>query len=135
MKVENNLDTDEVREWFEAGISSMLAQLICECAVQHSGPDVHWKYRGIRHWPWPGGICGPVVTLYPPLPAGFGWAGALMSIRLGQKNERPPPDGGKLFCAFNRDGGCHHDHYLPVQETAAGIFGASPSIFPMPTST
>ena len=90
MKVENNLDTDKVRGLvWRLAFPSMLAQFV---NVMYSIVDRMY----IGNIPEVGalalagvGICGPVVTLISSFASWIGVGGApLMSIRLGQKNER-----------------------------------------------
>ena len=90
MKVENNLDTDKVRGLvWRLAFPSMLAQFV---NVLYSIVDRMY----IGNIPEIGalalagvGICGPVVTLISSFASWIGVGGApLMSIRLGQKNER-----------------------------------------------
>ena len=90
MKVENNLDTDKVRGLvWRLAFPSMLAQFV---NVMYSIVDRMY----IGNIPEIGalalagvGICGPVVTLISSFASWIGVGGApLMSIRLGQKNER-----------------------------------------------
>lgn len=76
MKVENNLDTDKVRGLvWRLAFPSMLAQFV---NVLYSIVDRMYigNIQGIGALALAGvGICGPVVTLISPLPAGSGWAG------------------------------------------------------------
>lgn len=90
MKVENNLDTDKIRGLvWRLAFPSMLAQFV---SVLYSIVDRMY----IGNIPEIGaaalagvGICGPVVTLLSSFASWIGVGGApLMSIRLGQKNER-----------------------------------------------
>lgn len=89
MKLENNLDTDQVgRLVWRLAIPSMLAQFV---SVLYSIVDRMY----IGNIPQVGemalagvGICGPIVTLVSSVAYLVGIGGApLMSIRLGQKNE------------------------------------------------
>lgn len=90
MKLENNLDTDDVKGLvFRLAIPSMLAQFV---SVFYSIVDRMY----IGNIPQIGeialagvGICGPIVTLVSSFAFLIGIGGApLMSIRLGEKNER-----------------------------------------------
>lgn len=95
---------DKVRGRFEAGIS-MPAQFAYR-QLYSIGP----MYIGnMRDWALAplGGNSGPVVTsLYPPRCRLSEWAGAPDEHPPGDKNdEAATSDGGKLVCAFNRDGG------------------------------
>ncbi len=90
MKVENNLDTDKVRGLvWRLAFPSMLAQFV---NVLYSIVDRMYigNIEGIGALALAGvGICGPVVTLISSFASWIGVGGApLMSIRLGQKNER-----------------------------------------------
>lgn len=90
MKLENNLDTDDVKGLvWRLAIPSMLAQFV---SVFYSIVDRMY----IGNIPEIGeaalagvGICGPIVTLVSSFAFLIGVGGApLMSIRLGEKNER-----------------------------------------------
>lgn len=90
MKVENNLDTDKVRGLvWRLAFPSMLAQFV---SVLYSIVDRMY----IGNIPGTGGlalagvgVCGPIVTLITSFASWIGVGGApLMSIRLGQKNEK-----------------------------------------------
>ena len=90
MKLENNLDTDHIRELvWKLAFPSMLAQFV---SVLYSIVDRMY----IGNIPQIGapalaavGVCGPVVTLITSFASWVGIGGApLMSIRLGQKNEK-----------------------------------------------
>ena len=90
MKLENNLDTDRIRELvWKLAFPSMLAQFV---SVLYSIVDRMY----IGNIPKIGevalagvGICGPIVTLVSSFAILVGVGGApLMSIRLGQKNEK-----------------------------------------------
>lgn len=90
MKVENNLDTDKIRGLvWRLAFPSMLAQFV---NVLYSIVDRMYigNIEGIGALALAGvGICGPVVTLISSFASWIGVGGApLMSIRLGQKNER-----------------------------------------------
>lgn len=90
MKLENNLDTDNMRELvWRLAFPSMLAQFV---SVFYSIVDRMY----IGNIPKIGevalagvGICGPIVTLISSVAFLIGIGGSpLMSIRLGEKNER-----------------------------------------------
>ncbi|MFR5601150.1 MAG: MATE family efflux transporter [Lachnospiraceae bacterium] len=90
MKLENNLDSDNMRELvWKLAFPSMLAQFV---SVFYSIVDRMY----IGNIPEIGeialagvGICGPIVTLISSVAFLVGVGGApLMSIRLGEKNER-----------------------------------------------
>lgn len=90
MRTENNLDTDQIKGLvWRLAIPSMLAQFV---NVMYSIVDRMY----IGNIPEVGamalagvGICGPVVTLISSFASWIGVGGApLMSIRLGQKNEK-----------------------------------------------
>lgn len=90
MKLENNLDTDDVKGLvWRLAIPSMLAQFV---SVFYSIVDRMY----IGNIPQVGevalagvGICGPIVNLVSSFAFLIGVGGApLMSIRLGEKNER-----------------------------------------------
>ena len=90
MKIENNLDTDKIGGLvWRLAFPSMLAQFV---SVLYSIVDRMY----IGNIPVIGaealagvGICGPVVTLLSSFASWIGVGGApLMSIRLGQKNEK-----------------------------------------------
>ena len=90
MKLENNLDTDHIRELvWKLAFPSMLAQFV---SVLYSIVDRMY----IGNIPEIGGqalaavgVCGPVVTLITSFASWVGIGGApIMSIRLGQKNEK-----------------------------------------------
>lgn len=90
MKLENNLDTDQIRGLvWRLAIPSMLAQFV---NVLYSIVDRMY----IGNIPETGatalaavGVCGPIVTLLSSFASWVGVGGApLMSIRLGQKNQK-----------------------------------------------
>ncbi len=90
MKLENDLDTDDIRGLvLRLALPSMLAQFV---SVFYSIVDRMY----IGNIPKIGevalagvGICGPIVTLVSSFAILVGVGGApLMSIRLGQKNEK-----------------------------------------------
>ena len=90
MKIENSLDTDQIRGLvWRLAFPSMLAQFV---SVLYSIVDRMY----IGNIPGTGGlalagvgVCGPIVTLITSFASWIGVGGApLMSIRLGQKNEK-----------------------------------------------
>lgn len=90
MKVENNLDTDQIRGLvWRLAFPSMLAQFV---SVFYSIVDRMYigNIAGIGETALAGvGICGPIVTLISSVAFLVGVGGSpLMSIRLGEKNER-----------------------------------------------
>ncbi|MDO4268881.1 MAG: MATE family efflux transporter [Eubacteriales bacterium] len=90
MKLENNLDTDDIRGLvWRLAIPSMLAQFV---SVLYSIVDRMYigNIEGIGEAALAGvGVCGPIVTLLTSFAFLVGVGGApLMSIRLGEKNER-----------------------------------------------
>lgn len=90
MKLENNLDTDDVKGLvWRLAIPSMLAQFV---SVFYSIVDRMYigNIPQIGEMALAGvGICGPIVTLVSSFAFLIGIGGApLMSIRLGEKNER-----------------------------------------------
>lgn len=90
MKVENNLDTDQIRGLvWRLAFPSMLAQFV---SVFYSIVDRMYigNIAGAGETALAGvGICGPIVTLISSVAFLVGVGGSpLMSIRLGEKNER-----------------------------------------------
>lgn len=90
MKLENNLDTDDIRGLvWRLAIPSMLAQFV---SVFYSIVDRMYigNIPEIGEMALAGvGVCGPIVTLVSSAAFLVGVGGApLMSIRLGEKNER-----------------------------------------------
>ena len=90
VKIENSLDTDQIRGLvWRLAFPSMLAQFV---SVLYSIVDRMY----IGNIPGTGGlalagvgVCGPIVTLITSFASWIGVGGApLMSIRLGQKNEK-----------------------------------------------
>ncbi len=88
VKLENNLDTDRIRAGMEACIS-FHAGSICQCFIQYRRPYVHRKHTGNRR-----AGSGSRRRLRPSgdpdhflCQLGWYWA-PIMSIRLGQKNEK-----------------------------------------------
>lgn len=90
MKLENNLDTDNMRELvWRLAFPSMLAQFV---SVFYSIVDRMYigNIKEIGEVALAGvGICGPIVTLISSVAFLVGIGGSpLMSIRLGEKNDR-----------------------------------------------
>ena len=90
MKLENDLDTDDIRGLvLRLALPSMLAQFV---SVFYSIVDRMYigNIHKIGEVALAGvGICGPIVTLVSSFAILVGVGGApLMSIRLGQKNEK-----------------------------------------------
>ena len=90
MKIENSLDTDQIRGLvWRLAFPSMLAQFV---SVLYSIVDRMYigNIPGIGGLALAGvGVCGPIVTLITSFASWIGVGGApLMSIRLGQKNEK-----------------------------------------------
>lgn len=90
MKIENNLDTDEIRQLvWRLALPSMLAQFV---SVLYSIVDRMYigNIPEIGDMALAGvGICGPIVTLISSVAFLVGIGGSpLISIRLGEKNER-----------------------------------------------
>lgn len=90
MKTENNLDTDHIRNLvWRLAIPSMLAQFV---SVFYSIVDRMYigNIAGTGEIALAGvGICGPIVTMISSVAFLVGVGGSpLMSIRLGEKNER-----------------------------------------------
>lgn len=90
MKLENNLDTDNMKELvWRLALPSMLAQFV---SVLYSIVDRMYigNIQQIGEVALAGvGICGPIVTLISSVSFLVGIGGSpLMSIRLGEKNER-----------------------------------------------
>lgn len=133
MKIENNLDTDQIRGLvWRLAFPSMLAQFV---SVLYSIVDRMYigNIAGTGGLALAGvGICGPIVTLITSFASWIGVGGApLMSIRLGQKNEK----GARQIVA---------NCFCLLSAMAVGImilayifknhlltwFGASPATFP-----
>lgn len=90
MKLENNLEKDDIKKLvWRLAIPSMLAQFV---SVLYSIVDRMYigSMENVGETALAGvGICGPVVMLISAFSMLFGIGGApLMSIRLGQKNEK-----------------------------------------------
>lgn len=90
MKIENNLDTDDMKGLvWRLALPSMLAQFV---SVFYSIVDRMYigNIENVGNTALAGvGICGPIVTLISAVAFLVGVGGSpLMSIRLGEKNER-----------------------------------------------
>ena len=90
MKMENNLDTDQIRSLvWRLAFPSMLAQFV---SVLYSIVDRMYigNIPEIGDMALAGvGLCGPIVTMISSVASWVGIGGApLLSIRLGQKNEK-----------------------------------------------
>ena len=118
MKTENNLDTDQIRGLvWRLAFPSMLAQFV---SVLYSIVDRMY----IGNIPETGamalagaGVCGPVVTLLSSFASWIGVGGApLMSIRLGQKNEK----GAQGLCTAGAGGPASVSGFLPAGTVSGG---------------
>ena len=133
MKVENNLDTDKVRGLvWRLAFPSMLAQFV---NVLYSIVDRMYigNIEGIGALALAGvGICGPVVTLISSFASWIGVGGApLMSIRLGQKNERAATQMvANCFALLTGMAVVIMAVTFVFRKPLLVFFGASPSIFP-----
>ncbi len=133
MKVENNLDTDKVRGLvWRLAFPSMLAQFV---NVLYSIVDRMYigNIEGIGALALAGvGICGPVVTLISSFASWIGVGGApLMSIRLGQKNERAATQMvANCFALLTGMAVVIMTMTFLFRKPLLVFFGASPSIFP-----
>ena len=133
MKVENNLDTDKVRGLvWRLAFPSMLAQFV---NVLYSIVDRMYigNIQGIGALALAGvGICGPVVTLISSFASWIGVGGApLMSIRLGQKNERAAAQMvANCFALLTGMAVVIMTMTFLFRKPLLVFFGASPSIFP-----
>lgn len=133
MKVENNLDTDKVRGLvWRLAFPSMLAQFV---NVLYSIVDRMYigNIEGIGALALAGvGICGPVVTLISSFASWIGVGGApLMSIRLGQKNERAAAQMvANCFALLTGMAVVIVTMTFLFRNPLLVFFGASPSIFP-----
>ena len=133
MKVENNLDTDKVRGLvWRLAFPSMLAQFV---NVLYSIVDRMYigNIEGIGALALAGvGICGPVVTLISSFASWIGVGGApLMSIRLGQKNERAATQMvANCFALLTGMAVVIMTITFLFRKPLLVFFGASPSIFP-----
>ena len=133
MKVENNLDTDKVRGLvWRLAFPSMLAQFV---NVLYSIVDRMYigNIEGIGALALAGvGICGPVVTLISSFASWIGVGGApLMSIRLGQKNERAAAQMvANCFALLTGMAVVIMTMTFLFRKPLLVFFGASPSIFP-----
>ena len=133
MKMENNLDTDQVRSLvWRLAFPSMLAQFV---SVFYSIVDRMY----IGNIPEIGdlalagvGICGPIVTMISSVASWVGIGGApLLSIRLGQKDEKKASailaNCFLLLCVMSA---AITVLSLLVKNQLLTWFGASGSIFP-----
>lgn len=133
MRVENNLDTDQVRGLvWRLAFPSMLAQFV---NVLYSIVDRMYigNIEGIGAVALAGvGICGPVVTLISSFASWIGVGGApLMSIRLGQKNERAATQMvANCFALLTGMALIIMTVTFLFKEPLLTFFGASPAIFP-----
>lgn len=133
MKLENNLDTDQVRGLvWRLAFPSMLAQFV---SVLYSIVDRMY----IGNIPDTGalalagaGVCGPIVTLISSFASWVGVGGApLMSIRLGQKNERAAYQiVANCFALLAGMAVCIMAAAYLFKDQLLRWFGASQSIFP-----
>lgn len=133
MKIENNLDTDKVRGLvWRLAFPSMLAQFV---NVLYSIVDRMYigNIEGIGALALAGvGICGPVVTLISSFASWIGVGGApLMSIRLGQKNERAATQMvANCFALLTGMALVIMAVTFLFRKPLLIFFGASPAIFP-----
>lgn len=133
MKIENNLDTDKVRGLvWRLAFPSMLAQFV---NVLYSIVDRMYigNIEGIGALALAGvGICGPVVTLISSFASWIGVGGApLMSIRLGQKNERAATQMvANCFALLTGMALIIMTVTFVFRKPLLIFFGASPAIFP-----
>lgn len=133
MKIENNLDTDQIRGLvWRLAFPSMLAQFV---SVLYSIVDRMYigNIEGTGGLALAGvGICGPIVTLITSFASWIGVGGApLMSIRLGQKNEKGARQiVANCFCLLSAMAvGIMTLAYI-FKNALLTWFGASPAIFP-----
>lgn len=133
VKVENNLDTDNVRGLvWRLAFPSMLAQFV---NVLYSIVDRMYigNIEGIGALALAGvGICGPVVTLISSFASWIGVGGApLMSIRLGQKNERAATQMvANCFALLTGMAFVLMAVIFVFKEPLLVFFGAGPAIYP-----
>ena len=133
MKVENNLDTDKIRGLvWRLAFPSMLAQFV---NVLYSIVDRMYigNIDEIGGLALAGvGICGPVVTLISSFASWIGVGGApLMSIRLGQKNERAATQMvANCFALLTGMALAIMAAAYLFKERLLVFFGAGPAIFP-----
>lgn len=133
MRTENNLDTDQIKGLvWRLAIPSMLAQFV---NVMYSIVDRMY----IGNIPEVGamalagvGICGPVVTLISSFASWIGVGGApLMSIRLGQKNEKAAARMvANCFALLTGMALVIMAAAYLLKDQLLVFFGAGPSIFP-----
>ncbi len=133
MKLENNLDTDHIRELvWKLAFPSMLAQFV---SVLYSIVDRMY----IGNIPEIGGqalaavgVCGPVVTLITSFASWVGIGGApIMSIRLGQKNEKAAQRVvANCFVLLTGMAAVLMAVMYLFKNRLLTVFGASPAIFP-----
>lgn len=133
MKLENNLDTDHIRELvWKLAFPSMLAQFV---SVLYSIVDRMY----IGNIPEIGGaalaavgVCGPVVTLITSFASWVGIGGApIMSIRLGQKNEKGAQKVvANCFVLLIIMAAVLMAVTYCFKERLLTVFGAGPAIFP-----
>ncbi len=133
MKIENNLDTDQIRGLvWRLAFPSMLAQFV---SVLYSIVDRMYigNIAGTGGLALAGvGVCGPIVTLITSFASWIGVGGApLMSIRLGQKNEKGAEQiVANCFCMLSAMAvGIMILAYI-FKDYLLTWFGASPAIFP-----
>ena len=132
MKLENNLDTDEVRGLvWRLAFPSMLAQFV---SVFYSIVDRMYigniaevggaALAGV-------GVCGPIITLISSAASWVGIGGApLMSIRLGQKNEKGAREiVANCFALLTAMALVMMVVTASFKDTLLRWFGASPTIF------
>lgn len=133
MKIENSLDTDQIRGLvWRLAFPSMLAQFV---SVLYSIVDRMY----IGNIPGTGGlalagvgVCGPIVTLITSFASWIGVGGApLMSIRLGQKNEKGARQiVANCFCLLLAMAFLITVLAYSFKDYLLSWFGASPTIFP-----
>lgn len=133
MKIENNLDTDQIRGLvWRLAFPSMLAQFV---NVLYSIVDRMYigNIEGIGAAALAGvGVCGPIVTLMTSFASWIGVGGApLMSIRLGQKNEKAAAGiVANCFALLTAMGLGIMTLTFLFKDSLLTWFGASPAIFP-----
>jgi len=133
VKIENSLDTDQIRGLvWRLAFPSMLAQFV---SVLYSIVDRMY----IGNIPGTGGlalagvgVCGPIVTLITSFASWIGVGGApLMSIRLGQKNEKGARQiVANCFCLLLAMAFLITVLAYSFKDYLLSWFGASPTIFP-----
>lgn len=133
MKVENSLDTDNIRGLvWRLAFPSMLAQFV---NVLYSIVDRMYigNIEGIGAIALAGvGVCGPIVTLLTSFASWIGVGGApLMSIRLGQKNEKGASKiVANCFALLTGIAVVIMTITFLLKDSLLTFFGASPAIFP-----